>query len=354
MKHLTNFETLTDLNAKKSSLAKPNVSFVTEDSKVYITNNGFEAEVLMISLNGYQLYGEDMGDGEITYYTFEYVGTKEYEGKEYYEYSFMGAMSILTPTRNITKVTFPFEDYYFVTEEGIMPEAYMGIDSTYGYTSVPTNKVVIQHHDTSSLDKNGKDYVNLGLTSGTLWATMNVGASTETEYGKYFQWGDTVGYTDASHSSWGTYKYGDGDDLSKYNTGGINGYGGTIDNKITLDLSDDAAHTAMGGDWKMPTDAQLEELYSETDSEWVTDFNGSGINGRKFTSKSDPSKYIFIPSAGYAYYGSFNSRGSYGDVWSSSLYSSYPYSAWTLYFGSDGLSVSSNGRYCGFSVRGVL
>ena len=46
--------------------------------------------------------------------------------------------------------------------------------------------------------------IDLGLPSGLKWAKMNIGATKETDYGKYFQWGDTVGYTDVSHSTWST------------------------------------------------------------------------------------------------------------------------------------------------------
>ena len=98
---------------------------------------------------------------------------------------------------------------------------------------------------------NGHDYVDLDLPSGTLWATMNVGASKPSDAGFYFQWGDTQGYTADQvglgegqkkfASDWSDYKFGVYPNFSKYNTVGA-----------TLELADDAANVNMGGDWHMP------------------------------------------------------------------------------------------------------
>lgn len=360
MRYLRFFEQEQQRNAVKDSLLKPNVSYVVDSDKVYYLNNEAEAEVLMVSLTGYQLYGEPMDDGSIMYYTFEYVGTREYEGTEYYEYSFMGMMGVLAPTRYIKQVDFPFDGYLLsqMTEEGeeqIMPASYSGVEHLYGFVTVPENKVLMKHRTDIGTNANGHAYVDLGLTSGTLWATCNVGAASPTQYGKYFQWGDTVGYLDTeSHDfSWDTYKYGDGDDFTKYNTG-INGYGGTIDNKLTLDLSDDAARANMGGDWRMPTLAQNDELCSETTNEWVTNYQGSGINGRLFTSKVNGNT-LFIPASGGRWDTSVYRQGYGADLWSSSLYAAGPGSAWVLYFDSDGiLPGNGDGRHYGFCVRGVL
>ena len=200
---------------------------------------------------------------------------------------------------------------------------------------------------------NGHDYVDLGLPSGTLWATMNVGASKASDYGKYFQWGDTVGYTayqvgtgDGKKkfaSDWSDYKFGVYPNFSKYNE---------TDNKTVLELEDDAAHANMGGSWHMPTPTQIRELINETDNTWTTQ---DGVNGRLFTSKNYPSKSIFIPVAGSAWDGSVIDRGSYGYVWSSVLSAGVVGYGQGLYFGSGGANLFGNGgRVSGFSVRGVL
>ena len=307
----------------------------------------------MFSESGYQLLGMQGDGGQINYPTFEYAGTEEYNGKEYFKYSLSNIGYILAPTRKITKVTFPFNDYYFYDDgngnEGILPLSLPGFDSLYGFTSVPENKVVMKPRTDIGTNAHGYSYVDLGLTSGTLWATMNVGATSETDYGSYFQWGETEPHDTDITYYWEDYKYGDGSNFSKYNTG-LNDIGGTIDNKLTLDPEDDAARVNMGGDWKMPTSALMEELVAETTSEWTII---NGVNGCKFTGSNGNS--IFIPASGFRSGSSFNRRGDRGGVWSSSLYTSSPHDAWGLYFvvGS-GFPGNNDNRSYGFVVRGIL
>ena len=306
----------------------------------------------MLSQTGYQLYGEKGDDGQINYWVYEYAGTEAYNGKEYFKYSRSETNYILAPTRNITKVTFPFDDYYAAYNGQIYPLLEDGGDSLYGFTSVPENKVVMKRRTDIGTNANGKDYVDLGLTSGTLWATMNVGATSETDYGSYFQWGDTVDKRDAD-CSWTSYKYCNGSDttMTKYCT---NSSYGTVDNKLTLDLEDDAARANMKGDWRMPSLALIEELVSETTSEWITNYNSSGINGRKFTGSNG--NYIFIPASGYRSGSLFYSQGSDCYVWSSSLDTAEPCFAWYLRFSEDRVHATNYVAYrCdGLSVRGVL
>ena len=130
------------------------------------------------------------------------------------------------------------------------------------------------------------EYVDLGLPSGLKWAKCNVGAEKETDYGFYFQWGDIVNKSNAD-CSWASYKHCKGfyDNLTKYNTS--TDYGENPDKKTTLDPVDDAARAHMGGDWRMPTLTEIQELLDNTDNEWIKDYNGTGVNGRKFTSKTN-------------------------------------------------------------------
>ena len=300
----------------------------------------------MFSSTGYQL--EDS-------FTFEYKGPEEYDNKEYFKYLFADAgYYILAPTRNITKVTFLFDGYFFGQQTVIVPLSEMGFNFVilYGFTSVPENKILMKPRTDIGTDNNDKDYVDLGLTSGTLWATMNVGATNETDYGSYFQWGDTVDKRNAV-CSWEIYKYNGGTQaLTKYNTG-LNDIGGTIDNKLSLDLEDDAARVNMGGDWRMPSSALMEELLEETTNEWTTI---NDVNGRKFTSKADPSKHIFIPASSYRYDSSFGKQGDKGFIWNSSLSAIDPSRAFYLDFGSSHCTMTEDilSRSYGMAVRGVL
>ena len=202
------------------------------------------------------------------------------------------------------------------------------------------------------INSNGFEYVDLELPSGTLWATMNVGASKPSESGLYFQWGDTNGYTADQVGTgegqkkfamdWSDYKWGVYPNFMKYTTTGA-----------TLDLEDDAAHVNMGGSWHMPTPEQIKELINtaNTKSSWTTQ---DGVNGRLFTSKKDPSKSIFFPAAGFAWDGSVQYTGDYGYVWSSMLSTVNVSGGQTLYFNSGNVSLYNYYRCCGFSVRGVI
>ena len=190
------------------------------------------------------------------------------------------------------------------------------------------------------------EYVDLGLS--VKWATCNVGATKPEDYGDYFAWGETE---PKSTYDWSTYKYCNGsyNTLTKYNNS--SSYG-TVDNKTTLDLIDDAARANWGGSWRMPTDAELTELRENCTWTWTTQ---NGVYGYKVTSKKSgyTNKSIFLPAAGYRFNSDLGNAGSYGDYWSSSLYTDHPYYAYVLYFYSDGVYRNSSNRCCGQSVRPV-
>lgn len=202
---------------------------------------------------------------------------------------------------------------------------------------------------------NGHAYVDLGLPSGTLWATMNVGANIETDYGLYFQWGDTQGYT-ASQVGTGDgqkafsssdYKYHGSGDFSKYNYS---------DELTQLELTDDAARANWGGDWHIPTKEQCEELCNSTyvDKKWVLNYNDSGVNGGLFTSLSNGNT-LFIPAAGRLLDGSVKSVYEYCYVLTSTLYSKGSSNIWDLICHSGGQWPNGGSyRYWGQSVRGVV
>ncbi|MBQ8865871.1 MAG: Ig-like domain-containing protein [Bacteroidaceae bacterium] len=207
-------------------------------------------------------------------------------------------------------------------------------------------KVTVFEEDNSgTID--GRDYVDLGLPSGTLWATCNVGANSPEEYGDYFAWGET---NPKSDYSWSTYKYCKGSAstmITKYCT---NSSYGAVDNKTELEPSDDAATVNWGSEWQMPSREQCAELInsSYTTTTWTT-FNG--VYGRKITSNSNGNS-IFLPAAGYRYDTSLYNAGGSGSYWSRSLYESYSNYAYYLDFVSSDVSTIS-GRCYGRSVRPV-
>ena len=190
--------------------------------------------------------------------------------------------------------------------------------------------------------ENGYEWVDLGLS--VKWATFNVGATKPEEYGDYFAWGET---TTKSTYNWSTYKYcnGSSSTLTKYNNS--SSYG-SVDNKTQLELSDDAAAVNWGGNWRMPTKAEQDELRNNCTWTWTTQ---NGVNGYKVTGANGNS--IFLPAAGYRTGSSLYYAGSSGDYWASSLYADGPNCAYYLYFSSSLVDWGDYGRYYGQSVRPV-
>lgn len=208
----------------------------------------------------------------------------------------------------------------------------------------------------------GHEYVDLGLPSGLLWATCNVGADSPEDYGDYFAWGETEGYNSGkTYFNWSTYKwmqegYSASDHITKYTyadgvTSGIwyDSNGNFIgDFKAVLEPADDAAHVNWGGSWRMPNYRELDELMKKCTWEFTTQ---NGVNGRKVTGPNGNS--IFLPAAGGRDYSSLSYAGSRGYYWSSSLYTSYSIYAYDLYFNSDGVEWDSDTRFRGRPVRPV-
>ena len=226
-----------------------------------------------------------------------------------------------------------------------------------GLASVNYNRVILNTTtDNVTIDY---PYVDLGLS--VKWATCNIGASSETESGVFFQWGETSGvsetlvgkYSDENYS-WKSYKYCNGtyNTLTKYNTDSSHE---TVDNITTLESVDDAATQIMGNEWRMPTETEYRELVNNTTKTWIENFNGSGVDGCTFTSKKDTSKYIFIPATNEAFNSDTGETDNYGDIWSSSLDTKYgPNSAVSLGVDKEGFGrLGYSGRDLGYMVRGV-
>lgn len=184
-------------------------------------------------------------------------------------------------------------------------------------------------------------YVDLGL--GVKWAKCNLGAISETEYGDYFAWGEVTGYKEGKTDfEWSTYYFnpsGDGSTFTKYTGSG----------DATLEKEDDAAYAALGGKFRMPTDAEIDALL-ELSKEWVTNYNGSGISGYTFTGNGST---LFLPAACGRGYADLGNAGSDGYYWSSSRRTYDPGYAWHLSFDSEYDGTLFCYRYLGFPVRPV-
>ena len=190
----------------------------------------------------------------------------------------------------------------------------------------------------------GHEFVDPGLPSGTLWATCNVEASSPEEHGNHYAWGETS-YKGRYSYNRNNYKYmKDGDifRVTKYCYEKIYGYRRRTDYISTLEACDDVATSKWGNGWRTPTKYQWEELKDKCTWRWTSEgYKIVGPNGNS----------IFLPAAG-----GFNEKGfvsSGGVYWSAKLDTEFSSNAWGLLFASDGITIHSFRRYCGFSIRPV-
>ncbi|MBR4166926.1 MAG: Ig-like domain-containing protein [Bacteroidales bacterium] len=222
----------------------------------------------------------------------------------------------------------------------------------------------------SSTPSGSSEAVDLGLPSGLLWASCNLGASKPEEYGDYFAWGETepyyeTGYAQSESSvwkkgkeagyNWASYKWCKGSEssLTKYSItspqGESFGYNGFVDGKTELDPQDDAAHVHLGGKWRMPTDAEWTELRENCTWTWGT---LNGVKGRLVTGKNG--NKIFLPASGNRYDAVFYNIDSWGYYWSSTVDDIYSELAWEVDFSSNKLNRIYSSRYYGHSIRPVM
>ena len=213
-----------------------------------------------------------------------------------------------------------------------------------GDNSGPNDSIV---DDNGSI--NGHDYVDLGLPSGTLWATCNVGADIPEGYGDYFAWGETE---PKEFYDWKSYKYGrffhERYELNKYCTDSVFGLNGFVDNLTLLEPDDDVASIVWDTAWRTPTIEEWEEMFHNTTSVWTTQ---NGVNGWCFTAPNGNS--LFLPAAGYYWNGELNDA-YLGVYWSVTLNMEYPYRAWGFHFNSFQCHLcGSSDRNRGQTVRAV-
>ena len=197
-----------------------------------------------------------------------------------------------------------------------------------------------------SFAQNKHNYVDLGLPSGTLWATCNVGADYPWEYGNYYAWGEIKTKT---NYDWSNYKYAKGDShkLTKYCDECSFGNNGFTDKLTKLQPGDDVVTAQWGSGWCMPTKEQWEELKQcVLLSKW-TELNG--VHGWLFIGTNG--NQLFLPASGYRWGDELNEVGSYGYYWSSTLCGGHI--AWSFFIGSKRCGMNYDHRSDGLSVRAV-
>ena len=208
--------------------------------------------------------------------------------------------------------------------------------------------VLRNHWDDPEID----EYVDLGLPSGTLWATYNVGATKPEESGDYFAWGETTPNKESyvwNNTQW-LYSENGNKRISKYNT---NSQYGEVDNLTELELEDDAAYVNRGPEWRMPSKAQIEELIENCTWEW-TQLNGK--NGQLITGPNGNT--MFLPATGYRLESDLSNYGTEGSYWTRTLSNTneivfFPLSAHKILINANGIELQATDRSCGQTVRPV-
>lgn len=224
-------------------------------------------------------------------------------------------------TVNLTGLT-PNTIYYY--------RAFAEIDGKYYYGGI---KLFTTLSTTGVL--NGHEWVDLGLPSGTKWATCNVGASSPEDFGCHYAWGET---SEKTYYSWAAYQYGN-------STNDVMNIGSDISG-----TNYDVACLKWGNPWRMPSLNQIKELLNCCSKQWTRLNN---VKGYRLVGPNGSS--IFLPAAGYCESSIHGGKGDLGKYWSSSVNDMTPRYAYSMYFGSADISWAGNNsaRYYGLSIRPV-
>ena len=333
-------------------IAKTKVTAVTENDEVKLNLKGTLVNQMAIALLDLENVTELYGDAIVgTEYALEYDGerfelnvTEDDKTKINVESATGISYVVLLPNANKeTMIKHKKEDKTFAYTF----HNYIKSNKIY-YRTATNDKVALKWEEIEEEpeqpsepeqpgDSNSHEYVDLGLS--VKWATCNVGATTPEEYGDYFAWGETTTKETYDSDNCPTY----GLSISELQSQGY------IDSEGNLTAQYDAAAANWGGDWRMPTYDELNELLNNCTWTWTTQ---SGVNGYNVTGPNGNS--IFLPAAGYRNGSSLNYAGSSGNIWSSTPYDVYlDYDAYYLYFHSSNHGMNYDYRYDGRTVRPV-
>ena len=265
----------------------------------------------------------------------------------------VGTMTVsFLPLRGPFKIDKNYNTNYAVPPDGSLPVEVTFAPTQEGgeyYSSVLNMQTNAKMTPNPFIVLNGRkdvsgppDYtqaVDLGLS--VQWASCNVGATTREDYGAYVAWGELK--QNAAYI-WNNYVHCNGSQTSinKYYPG---------DGKQELDSVDDIARRMMGGDWRMPTKSEFQELIERCD--WSEILTLNGVKGYYVYNKSDHSKYIFLPMGGYKFNQSVSNLGELGLYWTSSLWGQDYHLACSGKLESGSRFINGTSRAYGLCVRAV-
>ena len=300
-KYLKMFKTHSEYEAFKASpeMAHPNVSICDNDFFIHYDKSSSKiAETPVLYKTRMDDYPEEVDFGEF----FIYDGTYEVDGNTYYKWKkhsldtieevslHYSQQCILTESKNFSSASLdnPKDVFGYIYKElydGELQEGYKSDDKIVLGTSVIPQypDLRLERHNTSLLDANGHTFVDLGLPSGTKWATANVGAGDSDARGNYYAWGEIS--PKSNNFTMQNYRFYTGSSTySKY----------TTDRLTELEISDDAVNVAMGGDWRIPSYKHFVELWDNCI--FTEQSDGSYL----LTSKINGNAIMF-PKSGYRY-----------------------------------------------------
>lgn len=300
----------------------------------------------------------DMKDGKKVGDEWEYT-LEDTDEEAFYNASEYGANVYYRVVRAIVYAQWPDHRGKYCHTVSLPGDTYLpkvsnvSVDKTDGFEDTKTVKVRIELSKETATRKRtyelnedttigGRTFVDLGLPSGTLWATTNVGAYSPEGAGNYYAWGETQS---KSTYDWTTYKWRrPGGSTVKY----INKYRSDLDGKLLLDFEDDAAVANWGSAWMMPTTAQFEELIDDYFTT-ITKTTLNGVNVRKITSLVN-GNYIILPAVCLEnYHEQFE-----GAYWTRSLAKEGDDSGQSILMQSGAVKIDHNFRYFGLPVRPVV
>lgn len=188
------------------------------------------------------------------------------------------------------------------------------------------------------------EFIDIGLPSGTKWASCNLGANNPTGSGDYYAWGDTTIKEVYTGRTCETY------DMDIYSLK-MNDF---VNTQNVLTEDHDAAACNLGDNWRIPSGEQAQELIDYCSQTWEINYKGSGVNGRLGISKINGAE-IFLPASGYKHNSNVNMEGSNGGYWTGAPNLSVLNRAWSIAFDAGVINVFNHAlRYYGYSIRPVL
>ncbi len=294
--------------------------------------------------------GDLVFSGEVTFLSGEWT---EIPLNTPFEYDGLHNIIIVADDNTVIEATSLSFRVFSATSQAIYYSDYStDIDPTYlnGTTALDVANVKSQIKFGFTATNPTFSYVDLGLTSGTLWATMNVGAERPEDFGTYFAWGET---TTKTIYDWASYTYAAGEadsnpQFTKYCNDASLGNNGFTDELTVLQAGDDAATAILGENWRMPTYDEILELTSECQYSYTTQ---NGVYGIIVTGPN--SNTIFIPAAGGRQFENEVWEEGSGSYWASSLDTNSPTDAQGFYFESNGFGPISIMRRYGLPIRPV-